>query len=183
MVYASETRALASLLEFYVHLSRPVILPGLCVVSIEIPDTVTRKEITVADLPGGWRAYPAPPELATIGAEWVSSGESLLLRVPSTVMPPECNVLINPAHLEMKNVHILEIEKYVLESASDFIKMFDFIDQPAFLSAGKRVVGSTKGDRFVFLRDPKERKRVVIPLLQWYSEMPRNLSKRLQRKG
>jgi len=114
VVYASETRALA-VLEFYVHLSRPVILPGLCVVSIEIPDTVTRKEITVADLPGGWRAYPAPPELATIGAEWVSSGESLLLRVPSAVMPPECNVLINPAHLEMKNVHILEIEKYVLD--------------------------------------------------------------------
>jgi RES domain-containing protein len=114
VVYASETRALA-VLEFFVHLSRPVILPGLCVVSIEIPDTVTRKEITVADLPGGWRAYPAPPELATIGAEWVSSGESLLLRVPSAVMPPECNVLINPAHLEMKNVHILEIEKYVLD--------------------------------------------------------------------
>jgi RES domain-containing protein len=114
VVYASETRALA-VLEFYVHLSRPVILPGLCVVSIEIPDTVTRKEITVKDLPRDWRAYSAPPELATIGAEWVSSGQSLLLRVPSAVMPPECNVLINPAHPEMKNVHIIEIEKYVLD--------------------------------------------------------------------
>lgn len=113
VIYTSESRALAAL-ELYVHLSRTVILPGLSVVSIEIPDGVSTKEIAAVDLPKDWRTYPAPPELAAIGAEWVRSKESLLLRVPSAVMPPERNVLINPMHAEMKGVQITEIEEYVL---------------------------------------------------------------------
>jgi RES domain-containing protein len=100
-----ESRALAAL-EFYVHLSRTVILPGLSVVSVEIPDSVSRKEMAMGDLPKDWRAYPAPPELAAFGAEWVRSRESLLLFVPSAIMPPERNVLINPVHPEMKEVRI-----------------------------------------------------------------------------
>jgi RES domain-containing protein len=114
VIYTSESRALAAL-EFYVHLSRAVILPGLSVVSIEIPDSVSAKEIAAVDLPKDWRTYPAPAELAAAGAEWVRSRESLLLRVPSAVMPPERNVLINPMHAEMKGVQIIEIEEYVLD--------------------------------------------------------------------
>ena len=114
VIYTSESRALAAL-EFYVHLSRAVILPGLSVVSIEIPDSVFRKEINAIDLPKDWRIYPAPPELAVVGAKWVRLRESLLLHVPSVIMPPERNVLINPVHPEMKKVQIIEIEEYVLD--------------------------------------------------------------------
>ena len=114
VIYTSESRALAAL-EFYVHLSRTVILPGLSVVSIEIPDSVSRKEIAAADLPKDWRTYPAPPELPAIGAEWVRSRVTLLLFVPSAIMPPERNVLINPLHPEMKEVQITGIEEYALD--------------------------------------------------------------------
>jgi RES domain-containing protein len=114
VIYTSESRALAAL-EFYVHLSRAVILPGLSVVAIEIPDSVSRKEIAVTDLPRDWRTYLAPSELAAVGAEWVRSRESLLLRVPSAVMPPERNILINPVHPEMQEVQIIEIEEYALD--------------------------------------------------------------------
>lgn len=114
VIYTSESRALA-VLEFYVHLSRSVILPGLSIVSIEIPGSVSRKEIAMSDLPKNWRTYPAPPELAAIGAEWVRSRESLLLHVPSAIMPPERNILINPVHSEMRKVRIIEIEEYGLD--------------------------------------------------------------------
>jgi RES domain-containing protein len=114
VIYTSESRALA-VLEFYVHLSRSVILPGLSIVSIDIPDSVSRKEIAMSDLPKNWRTYPAPPELAAIGAEWVRSRESLLLHVPSAIMPPERNILINPVHSEMRKVRIIEIEEYGLD--------------------------------------------------------------------
>ena len=114
VIYTSESRALA-VLELYVHLSRSVILPGLSIVSIEIPDSVSRKEIAMSDLPKNWRTYPAPPELAAIGAEWVRSRESLLLHVPSAIMPPERNSLINPVHSEMRKVRIIEIEEYGLD--------------------------------------------------------------------
>jgi RES domain-containing protein len=114
VVYASESRALAAL-EFYVHLSRNAIPPHLAIASIEILDKASRVDLRVADLPRDWRTYPAPRELAAIGAEWVRSGKSLLLRVPSAVMPPEYNILINPAHPESKGIRIARIEQYTTD--------------------------------------------------------------------
>jgi RES domain-containing protein len=114
VIYTSETRALAAL-EFYAHLNRTAILPDFCVVSLKISDGASRKEIALSGLPKDWRVHPAPPELAAMGLEWVRSGESLLLRVPSAVMPPEWSILINPAHPEMKGVKVLEDEGYVFD--------------------------------------------------------------------
>jgi RES domain-containing protein len=114
VIYTSETRALAAL-EFYVHLNRTAVLPGFCVVSLKISDGASRKEIALSDLPKDWRSYPAPAELAAMGLDWARSGESLLLRVPSAVMPPEWNILINPAHPEMRNVKIMEVENDVFD--------------------------------------------------------------------
>jgi RES domain-containing protein len=111
VIYTSESRALAAL-EFFVHLSRTVIPPGLSLASIEIPDKASRKERTMEELPRNWRSYPAPLELADIGASWISSKKSLLLRLPSVIMPPEKNVLINPAHPEMTGVRIIKVEPY-----------------------------------------------------------------------
>jgi len=111
VIYTSENRALAAL-ELFVHLSRVVIPPNLSLASIKIPDTASIKEITLKELPRNWRSFPAPPELAEIGASWIMTKGSLLLRVPSVIMPPEINVLINPAHPEMIGVRIKEVEPY-----------------------------------------------------------------------
>jgi RES domain-containing protein len=111
VVYTSESRALAAL-EFFVHLSRTVVPAGFSLVSIEIPETASQKEIARKDLPQNWREYPAPPELADIGATWIRSKQSLLLRVPSVIIPPESNFLINPAHPEMTGVRINKVEPY-----------------------------------------------------------------------
>ena len=111
VVYTSESRALAAL-EFFVHLSRTVIPPSFSLASIEIPDTASIKKITVEELPRYWRSYPAPTKLAALGGAWIRSKESLLLRVPSVIMPPEGNILINPAHPEMIGVRIIKVEPY-----------------------------------------------------------------------
>src|SRR5512144_2358788 len=75
VIYTSETRALAAL-EFYVHVSRRPLLPDLWIISIKISESASKKEIAVADLRMDWRSYPAPLELAAIGAEWARSGGS-----------------------------------------------------------------------------------------------------------
>jgi RES domain-containing protein len=111
VIYTSENRALAAL-ELFVHMSRAMIPPNLSLASIKIPDTASIKEITLKALPRNWRSFPAPPELAEIGASWISSKESLLLRVPSVIVPPESNFLINPAHPEMTGVRIIKVEAY-----------------------------------------------------------------------
>ena len=50
------------------------------------------------DLPDGWDARPYEPASQRVGDEWAGSEESLVLRVPSVVVPSECNYLINPEH-------------------------------------------------------------------------------------
>ncbi len=111
LVYTSESRALA-ILEYYVH-ADPAFLPmDVAIASIHIPDDASRKEILIGDLPPDWREYPAPAELAGLGEEWSKSGESLVLFVPSVVVPKELNVLINPGHSLIKEVAIIDVEAY-----------------------------------------------------------------------
>jgi RES domain-containing protein len=49
-------------------------------------------------LPKDWRQEPPPPSLQQLGDDWVKSGASVILAVPSVVIPRELNYLINPRH-------------------------------------------------------------------------------------
>ena len=49
VIYTSENRALA-VLELFVHMSRTIIPPNLSLATIEVPDTASKKEMTVKDL-------------------------------------------------------------------------------------------------------------------------------------
>lgn len=111
VVHTSESRALAAL-EYYVHTAGHRMPPGISIASIEIPDSAPIKNIDVKALPPDWKSYPAPLILQDVGMKWVKSGDSLLLKVPSVQTPPECNVLINPAHPEMITVRIIKVEDF-----------------------------------------------------------------------
>jgi RES domain-containing protein len=115
VIYASESRSLASL-EFLVHVSLLPILPkNLSIACLEIPDDIVAERISVSELPKTWRGYPAPPELADIGSKWATSMRSLLLRVPSVVVMDEFNVLINSRHPEMKRVILTGVEHFTFD--------------------------------------------------------------------
>ncbi len=111
IIYTSETRALATV-EYLVHAALAMIPTDLCIATLEIPDSITAKEILIPDLPANWRICPAPFELARIGNNWALGNETLLLRVPSVVVEHEFNILINPAHPDIKYVIISHIENY-----------------------------------------------------------------------
>ncbi len=114
IIYTSETRALATL-EYLVHVPLSLMPTDLSLASIEIPDSIVPKNIFISKLPKRWRDYPAPSRLATIGSDWVVSNETLLLSVPSAIVKDEFNILLNPAHEEMKRVKIANVEKYRLD--------------------------------------------------------------------
>ena len=46
--------------------------------------------------------------LKKIGDEWIESGRSCALRVPSAVLPHERSYLLNPAHPDYSSVEIGE---------------------------------------------------------------------------
>ena len=59
-------------------------------------------------LPKDWMQEPSPPSLQQLGGDWVKSGASVILAVPSVIVPRELNYLINPRHPDFAR---LKIEK------------------------------------------------------------------------
>ena len=52
----------------------------------------------------------------TIGDEWLKSGSSLLLKVPSAILPDVFNVLINPLHQEVASCRIESVQHVPLDA-------------------------------------------------------------------
>ena len=83
-----------------------------------IPVTFDEAQIVnvqVDHLPSDWRAFPGPYELRRIGDDWLEKRSSLVLRVPSAIVPIECNYLLNPEHLEFSTVAIGDPESFGLD--------------------------------------------------------------------
>lgn len=103
-IYTSSTSSLA-LLETLVHAEPNTLPDSLVAVQVVVPDSASKNEIVAADLPRSWRQI-GDRACAERGSEWLRSGISLLLVVPSAVNPLESNVVINPAHKELKRCTI-----------------------------------------------------------------------------
>ena len=84
-------------LEIMVHINDYQILRQYAVLSLDLE---ARDMMVLPDdaLPNDWREYPAPSSTAVIGNEWLAGGESAVLSVPSVIVPPERNYLLNPRH-------------------------------------------------------------------------------------
>ncbi|MDZ7843928.1 MAG: RES family NAD+ phosphorylase [Anaerolineales bacterium] len=96
LVYTASSISMA-ILEVLVHLQRTSTLSAYVVIPAVFPQDLV-DELVITDLPEGWDAYPSPALTQQIGDEWVQSQRSLILAVPSVVVPLERNYLINPGH-------------------------------------------------------------------------------------
>lgn len=66
-----------------------------------------------ADLPKEWRSLDAYPELQLLGSKWYQSNSSLVLKVPSAVIPNEYNFLINTNHPDFESkISLVRTEDY-----------------------------------------------------------------------
>jgi len=114
VIYTSESRSLAAM-EYLVHVSLANMPPEITITSIEIPQSLVPITINISDLPKDWRRSPPPFLLGELGAKWVSSMESLLLRVPSAIIKHEFNILMNPSHPDIKKINIGEVEDFIYD--------------------------------------------------------------------
>jgi RES domain-containing protein len=69
-------------------------------VGIEVPDSAwtAREKLNTHALPAAWAAIPAGKTSVAIGAEWLRSRRSLVLVVPSVIVPEDSATLLHPAH-------------------------------------------------------------------------------------
>ncbi|HEV7349785.1 RES family NAD+ phosphorylase [Telluribacter sp.] len=109
LVYTAESRALATL-EVSVHLDLSEDLPtDRYYVEIDIPDDVDLLELSSEDLPENWDASPPILETQFIGDDFVQENSAAVLKVPSCLVPPEFNYLINPNHSDAKKITVISI--------------------------------------------------------------------------
>ncbi len=115
LVYVSETLSLA-VLELFVNLGREDIRFPLVSIPVEIPETITVKEINYRDLPHDWREQPPSVSTKNIGTEWAEKMSSVVLRVPSAIVPVEFNLLINPLHPDFGKIKIGKPQPFTFDS-------------------------------------------------------------------
>lgn len=113
MPIASTSTVLSlAVLEYLVHVDPDLLDTTIVSVKINVPQSIRPKEIAIDSLPVDWRDYPAPAVLADIGDAWQKSNQSLLLSVPSAIIPEERNVLINPRHSDFALIRIAGVQRF-----------------------------------------------------------------------
>jgi RES domain-containing protein len=96
MVYCSATASLA-VLEVFANVQRSDLAEHFVLITCTF-DNGLIEHLNVADLDRDWRRSPAPAQLQEIGDEWLASGRSPVLAVPSAIIEHEQNFLLNPSH-------------------------------------------------------------------------------------
>ena len=116
MLYCAESRALACL-ETVVHLNAGGLPLNRYLVEIEVPDDAwaSARMESAASLKVGWDAAPAGRVSIGFGSDWARSKSSLLLLVPSAIVPEETNVLVNPEHPDRARLRARKVRKWVYD--------------------------------------------------------------------
>jgi len=113
VLYAAPTIALA-VLETAAHLNDGGLPLNRYLVRIEFPDTVWKQRtiLTSADLPRGWDAIPASMVAASRGGAWYDSGTTLLLQVPSVIVPREGALVVHCKHPDSGQLRAEVLERF-----------------------------------------------------------------------
>src|SRR2546428_8497824 len=114
MVYTSQSAALAAL-EMLVHLGRGSILSAYVLIPFTFDDTRVSR-LDRGRLRTNWRSYPAPPELPLIGDEWVKSGMSAGVEVPSAGIETAPNEHLNPQPRGVPAIHRIDAQPVGVDS-------------------------------------------------------------------
>ena len=102
VVYAGSTRALCQL-EKRVHCNG-FTPKHQALMRLDLPSDATLLEVTEIGLPEHWKSDEGITQ--QIGMDWLSSGSSLGLWVPSYIEPQEKNLLLNPQHSQFTKIQL-----------------------------------------------------------------------------
>jgi RES domain-containing protein len=108
VVYLSENPA-AALLEVCVHTAANDVPPEFTLLKVVGPD-VEVAVVEESDLPQGWQRDFAITR--RLGTEWLQRRETILLKLPSAIVPQTWNFLCNPLHPDAGRFAIEEAFRY-----------------------------------------------------------------------
>lgn len=80
---------------------------------IRLPSTALFLEVIKTELPGNWRDFRNYQDCRKIGDEWFDHAGHLCLKVPSAVVPENCNIVINTLHKGYQEVELIDTLDFI----------------------------------------------------------------------
>ena len=114
VVYVSDSRAL-SLLEVLTGLRSVKPIQSYVLIPVTFDHSLVLS-VQPDELPDDWRQSPPRPSTQRIGDDWVDRKTSTMLRLPSAIVPEECNYLLNPGHPDFLKLQIGEPQDFTIDS-------------------------------------------------------------------
>lgn len=111
ILYAADSRALAKL-EVAVNMPLNKLPKNYYMTVIEIPDNLISEYDTGILKGENWKNNPPIKFTRTEGDKFISSGITLAMRVPSSVVDGDYNYLLNPEHKDTGKIKIVSSEKF-----------------------------------------------------------------------
>jgi RES domain-containing protein len=112
IIYTAVSAALAGL-EYAVNASRRPLDTQLLEIDAADNDLLTVEDMIGGPLPGNWAA--TPEHTRPLGMAWISEKTSVMLSVPSIVVPTERNVLLNPDHPGFARVTLVSAKPFFFD--------------------------------------------------------------------
>lgn len=114
IVYCAPNPATA-LLETLVHLEIDIedFPTTYQLVTIDIPELVSRETIREETLPPRWRQDVH--KTRKLGDSWLENQVTALLIVPAVLVPDTMNYLINPVHTDSQSIRIVQKARYAFD--------------------------------------------------------------------
>lgn len=82
---------------------------------VEIPDTLPIVDVDTSKLPPDWKDIIQYPACQAYGDDWVRSGVSAILRVPSVIIPNESNYIISIHHPDFPQIKLATVEDFIFD--------------------------------------------------------------------
>lgn len=115
VIYTAESRSLACL-ENLVHRSGEGNNALYRVMIIYVPDHLKTESIEETRLKPGWQKIENYMYCQDIGADWLSAGNSAILKVPSVIIKNEFNFILNPNHTDFKKIKLTGTEDFIFDA-------------------------------------------------------------------
>ena len=112
VIYCAESIALA-FLENMIRRQGVGFNNDFKIMIIQVPDNMKISIINDKDLKSGWRDSDNYFQCQQLGNEWYEEGKTLLLKVPSAVLPEEFNFVINTLHDNYRKIKLVEVTTLV----------------------------------------------------------------------
>lgn len=95
------------------------------IVFIDIPDSIKILTVNISDLEKGWQGLKDYSKCQPIGDKWYDEGKTMVLKVPSAVLPESFNYVINTGVSDYKLVKLIEVTDLVPdERIEDILKRY-----------------------------------------------------------